>query len=683
MSDVPQQAGPDLHAIFGIDGAPGREVDRVISVERAGRVDPAIDGEGEPILELSTEADRAAIDRVEHELGPLPGADVSVETIAGADPYVEDSIEAVDTPEHAIGEHVTMQSPSPARESNGITSPSRRGSSQRYLTDVIVDMGLVSRKQVEDALESSRISGTTPERMLLDQGALTQDSLARALAERYGLDHLDLGVFTVDMAAANLVSTAVAKRYQTVPVAFADKRTLLVVMADPSNVLAVDDIAIMTGYEIRVAVAPADDIANLISRLDRLEDVVGESSEVIEDGDEGAEVVALHETSEDAPVIKLVNQLVAQAVERGASDIHLAPDGRELRVRFRIDGVLQDVTTIQRRMAAGAISRIKIMSELNIAEKRLPQDGRVGLVVDGRHVDLRVVTLPSVHGEGVVMRVLDKASVVVDLDKLGMADPERKRFERACGETHGAVLVTGPTGSGKSTTLYAALQLLNTPEKNIITVEDPVEYEMAGLTQVQVSSKVGLTFAAGLRAMVRADPDVIMVGEIRDHETAQIAVESALTGHLVLSTLHTNDAPSAITRLIEMGIEPFLVASALDCVVAQRLARMLCPSCKRRTIISAKALQQNGYRARMELEAYEPVGCRRCAGSGYRGRLGLYEVMKISPEIQALALERSPAEAIRDVAVRQGMTRLRDDGLQKVRMGRTSMAEIARVIGTN
>jgi type IV pilus assembly protein PilB len=321
------------------------------------------------------------------------------------------------------------------------------------------------------------------------------------------------------------------------------------------------------------------------------------------------------------------------------------------------------------------------MAELDIAERRLPQDGRVGLVVDGRHVDLRVVTLPSVHGEGIVMRVLDKASVVVELNKLGMADAERERFERACRQTHGAVLVTGPTGSGKSTTLYAALQLLNTPEKNIITVEDPVEYEMAGLTQVQVSSKVGLTFALGLRTMVRADPDVIMVGEIRDRETAQIAVESALTGHLVLSTLHTNDAASAITRLIEMGIEPFLVASALECVVAQRLARMLCPSCKRRTIIPANVLRESGYKARVELEAYEPVGCRRCGGSGYRGRLGLYEVMNVTPEIQTMALERQPAEAIRDVAVKQGMTRLRDDGLQKVRQGRTSIAEIARVIG--
>jgi len=638
MSDAPQQSPPDLHEIFELDGDPGVELEPVISIDRDEDEDDAeLDGE------FALDAD------------PPAGVGEDAEPPAGAE---------VDT--------------------NGITKPSRRGSRQGFLTDVIVAMELATQRQVDDALESSRGLGTTPERVLVETGALTQDALARALAERYGLDHLDLEVFSVDMNAANLVSTAVAKRYQAVPVAFADKRTLLVAMADPSNVLAVDDIAIMTGYEIRVAVAPPDDIASLVSRLDRLEDVVGESvSSFDEDSeDDGGEVVALHETSDDAPVIKLVNQLVAQAVERGASDLHLAPDGKEMRVRLRIDGVLQDITSVPRKMAAGVVSRIKIMAELNIAEKRLPQDGRVGLVVDGHHVDLRVVTLPSVHGEGIVMRILDKESVVVELDKLGMADAERERFEAACRETHGAVLVTGPTGSGKSTTLYGALQLLNTPEKNIITVEDPVEYEMAGLTQVQVAPKVGLTFAAGLRAMVRADPDVIMVGEIRDRETAQIAIESALTGHLVLSTLHTNDAPSAVTRLIEMGVEPFLVASAIDCVVAQRLARMLCANCKRRTIIPANVLRESGYSARMELEAYEPVGCRRCGGSGYRGRVGLYEVMTVTPEIQTMALERRPSEEIRDVAVRQGMTRLRDDGLQKVRQGRTSIAEIARVVGS-
>src|SRR5271168_625762 len=631
MSDAPQQTSPDLHAIFGIDSEEDRESEHTVEIDHVAEIESAAEADLTP--DLAEEIDDA-----------------------------------------------------PAEEQwTGVTGPSRRGSSPRFLTDVIVDLGLVPREQVESAIETSRGTGTMPERVLLDSGALTQDGLTRALAERYGFDHLDLGVFSVDMNAANLVSSSAAKRYQAVPVAFAEEGMLLLAMADPSNVLAVDDIAIMTGYEVRVAVAPPEDIANLISRLDRLEDVVSEHAgeiEEIEQGEGAGEVVDLRETADDAPVVKLVNQIVAQGVEQGASDIHLAPDGRELRVRFRVDGVLHDATTVPRRMAGGAISRVKIMAEMNIAERRMPQDGRVGLTVDRRHIDLRVVTLPSVHGEAIVMRVLDKESVVTSLDQLGFADGDRERFERACHETHGAVLVTGPTGSGKSTTLYAALQMLNTPEKNIITVEDPVEYEMEGLTQLQVAAKHGLTFAAGLRSMVRADPDVIMVGEIRDAETARIAIESALTGHLVLSTLHTNDAPSAITRLIEMGIEPFLVASALDCVVAQRLARMLCPNCKRRTIVSAEVLRENGYKALVDLEAYEPVGCRRCAGSGYRGRLGLYEVMNVTAEVRTLALERRPAEEMREVAVRQGMRRLRDDGLEKVKQGRTSIAEIARVIGS-
>ncbi len=649
MSELPQQESPDLHAIFGIEG--GAAGPRTASRAPLFPDQDASEIESDPVVETTADV----------QVDPVPD-----DLAEGA---TEDTLTAVEEDEE---------------QWTGISSPSRRGSSQRFLTDVIIELGLVSQRQVEEAIETSRATGAVPERVLLDSGALTQDGLTRALAERYGLDHLDLGVFSVDMSAANLVSTPAAKRYQAVPVAFTDKRTLLVAMADPSNVLAVDDIAIMTGYEVRVAVAAPEDIASLISRLDRLEDVVSEQDAGIEELEQSAaEVVDLRETADDAPVVKLVNQIVAQAVEQGASDVHLAPDGQELRVRFRVDGVLHDVTTVPRRMAAGAVSRVKIMAEMNIAERRLPQDGRVGLTVDGHHVDLRVVTLPSVHGEAVVMRVLDKESVVTRLDKLGMSDSDRERFEHACHETHGAVLVTGPTGSGKSTTLYAALQLLNTPEKNIITVEDPVEYEMEGLTQLQVSAKFGLTFAAGLRSMVRADPDVIMVGEIRDGETARIAIESALTGHLVLSTLHTNDAPSALTRLIEMGIEPFLVASALDCVVAQRLARMLCQNCKQRVIIPAGVLRENGYKALVDLEAYEPKGCRRCAGSGYRGRLGLYEVMNVSSEIRALALERRPAEEMRDVAVQQGMRRLRDDGLEKVKQGRTSIAEVARVIGSS
>jgi len=648
VSELPEKSTPDLHALLGLDD--GKQGDPDVSVERV-------------LTEPDEEYPRAenAVGRDE----PQPGVQLEAVKPAGGelDHHAADADEA---------------------SWSGITRPSRRDSQRRFITDVIVEMGFVSRRQVDEAIETSRASGTTPERVLLEQGVLNHDALSRALAERYGLDHLDLSTFRVDMAAANLVTTTAAKRYQAVPVAFVDKATLLVAMADPANVLAVDDMAIMTGHEVRAAVAPPEDIAALISRLDRLEDVVAEPESGLAEAEaEGAEVVDLRTTADDAPAIKLVNQIIAQAVERGASDVHLAADRGELRVRFRVDGVLQDITTVPRRMAGGVVSRVKIMGELNIAERRLPQDGRVGLTVDGRHVDLRLVTLPSVHGESVVLRVLDKSSVGMALDKLGMAEHDRERFERAFNESHGAVLVTGPTGSGKSTTLYAALQALNSPEKNIITVEDPVEYEIAGLTQIQVSTKTGLTFAAGLRSMVRADPDVIMVGEIRDHETARIAVESALTGHLVLSTLHTNDASSAITRLIEMGIEPFLVASAIDCVVAQRLVRVLCRDCKRRTIIPASALRDSGYKAVVELEAYEPVGCRRCGGSGYRGRMGIYEVMLVSPEIQKMALERRPAEEIREVAVSQGMTRLSDDGLEKVKQGRTSIAEIARVIGSS
>ncbi len=551
------------------------------------------------------------------------------------------------------------------------------------MTDVIVELGLVDRARVEQAISTARTTSTTPEAVLLESTALTQTALSRAIAERYGLDHLDLTAFNVDMTAANLINSSAAKRYEAVPVGYVGERGLVVAMADPANVLAVDDIALMTGFEVRAAVASREDIAGLISRLTRLDDVVANASIESEEADGGqAEIVDLRESADEAPVIKLVNQIIAQAVDQGASDIHLSPDGTQLRVRFRIDGVLAETATVPRRMVNGVISRVKIMSDLDIAEKRLPQDGRVGLHIEGRHVDLRVVTLPSVHGEGAVMRILDKASVVMELEKLGMLDAERTRFQRAFQQAYGAVLVTGPTGSGKSTSLYAALGELNTPDKNIITIEDPVEYQLSGITQVQVNPRAGLTFANGLRSMMRADPDVIMVGEIRDREAAQIAIEAALTGHLVLSTLHTNDAPTAITRLSEMGIESFLVASAIDCVVAQRLARTLCQHCKRRTILGAEMLRDNGFPARHDVEAYEPVGCGRCGNSGYKGRIGLYEVMTITEDIRKLTIARASADEISDAAVHAGMRRLREDGLEKIRLGRTSLAEVARVTGT-
>jgi len=565
-------------------------------------------------------------------------------------------------------------------EWNGVTRPSRRGGSGRFLTDVLVDLGSVDQARVEAAVEASRSTGKPPEKVLLEQNAITEDQLARAIGERYGLDHLDLNAFQIDMAAANLIDSAAAKRYEAVPVGFTDdKRGLIVAMADPANVLAVDDIAMLTRLDVKPAVASREDIATLVARLDRFGDSVREA--VDEEEDEG-EVVELRESADDAPIVKVVNSIIAQAAERGASDIHFEPDGRELRVRFRVDGVLSVSTTIPSRMVAGVLSRTKIMAELDIAEKRVPQDGRVSLTIDGRHVDIRVVTLPSVHGESIVMRILDKSNVQIDLDKLGMQTAERDRFRAAFSQSYGAVLATGPTGSGKSTTLYAALQQLNTTEKNIITIEDPVEYQLEGITQVQVNPRAGLTFANGLRSMMRADPDIIMVGEIRDGETAQIAIESALTGHLVLSTLHTNDAPTAITRLIEMGIEPFLVASAIDCVVAQRLARTLCSTCKKRTIVPAQVLRDSGFNVTLDLECYEPVGCGRCGGMGYKGRLGLYEVMSMTEEIRSLVLARAPADEIAAVASRAGMRRLRDDGFEKVKAGMTSLAEVARVSGT-
>jgi type IV pilus assembly protein PilB len=572
---------------------------------------------------------------------------------------------------------LALAPPPPAPD--GITHPVKRHAGPRFLTDVIVELGFVERERADAAVHAARESATTPEEVLLGWGAITEDLLARAIAERNGLDHLDLTLFHVDMAAANLLSSAAAKRYDAVPVGFLGERSLVVAMADPTNVLAIDDIALMTGYDVRPAVASREDIAGLVARLTRLDDVVQSTFVEEENAGPAEEVVDLRETADDAPIIKLVNGIVAQAVDQGASDVHLSPSGDELRVRFRIDGVLQDSATVPRRMVSGVISRVKIMSDLDIAERRVPQDGRVGLNIDGHHVDLRIVTLPSVHGESVVMRILDQSTGVVDLAGLGMADHEADRFRHSIHQAYGAVLVTGPTGSGKSTSLYAALGEINTPEKNIITIEDPVERQVAGVTQVQINPKAGLTFANGLRAMMRADPDIIMVGEIRDRETAQIAVEAALTGHLVLSTLHTNDAPTALTRLIEMGIEPFLVASAIDCVVAQRLARTLCHHCKARTILSAAVLHDHGFQTGYDLEAYEPVGCSRCGGSGYKGRIGLYEVMPVTEEIRALAIERAGADRVAEVAVRNGMRRLRDDGLDKVRHGITSIAEVARV----
>ncbi|MGI8945819.1 MAG: GspE/PulE family protein [Thermoleophilaceae bacterium] len=560
----------------------------------------------------------------------------------------------------------------------GLTPPVRRGQGARFISDVVVDLGFLPRERVNAAVDEGRASGRTPEQVLLESGALAGDQLARAVAERFGLLHADLAVYKADVSALNLIPPQAARRFNAAPIGFDTDGVLLVAMADPSNVLALDDLKLMTGNEVRPVVSSADDIAGLIGRMSRLDDAVAAAVEE-EEEDLGASITEIRESAEDAPTIKLVNSVIAQAVEEGASDIHFEPDGRDMRVRFRVDGVLSETTSIPRRMIAGVTSRVKIMGDLDISERRLPQDGRVGLTVEGHSVDIRIVTMPSVHGEGIVMRLLDKEQALLSLDALGMSGAPRERFEAGFHQAYGAVLATGPTGSGKSTTLYAALNAINSVDKNIITIEDPVEYQLPGVNQVQVNLKAGLTFARGLRSMLRADPDVIMVGEIRDSETARIAVESALTGHLVLSTLHTNDAPSAITRLTEMGIEPFLTASALDCVVAQRLVRTLCTYCKRRTLLSVDALSTAGISAAYDVEAYEPVGCGRCGSSGFKGRIGLYEVMPLSDEIRLMAIRRDSADEIMRVAVEQGMRRLRDDGFDKVKQGVTSIAEVARV----
>jgi type IV pilus assembly protein PilB len=562
------------------------------------------------------------------------------------------------------------------QEQKGLYPPRNPGRSKRMIGEVVVDLGLADAETIEEGVAAARAQGRPTGVVLVERGILRHDQLARVVAERFGLDFVDLTAYDLDMGAVSLVSIQAAKRYQAVPVGFTDDGALLLAMANPTNVLTIDDIGMMTGRRIRPAAASVEDLSLLLARLSRMdesiEDIVDEHAE------EEGEQLSVDEADSDAPVIKLVHSIVAEAIQQGASDIHVNPEEGDTRVLFRVDGVLAPAATIKRRMAMGVVSRIKIMADLDISERRVPQDGRFALTVDGRRVDIRVVTLPLVNGEGVVMRILDQGGgvVVKGLESLDMQGAELERFSRAIQRPNGAVLVTGPTGSGKSTTLYAALHTLNDGERSILTIEDPVEKRIPGIKQMQIAPKAGVTFDVGLRSMLRADPDVIMVGEIRDRETAHIAIEAALTGHLVLSTLHTRDAPSALGRLIDMGIEPFLVSSAVDCIVAQRLVRMLCNHCKRAQTVSEAVLAEHGLSG---AEPYEPVGCSRCGASGYRGRVALYEVMTVSEPIRGLILERASVDEMVAVALGEGMQRLRDDGLRKVREGATSIAEVERM----
>jgi len=540
--------------------------------------------------------------------------------------------------------------------------------------DILVELGFTDRQTIEDAARAAQETGEQIGQALLERGAISTDQLALAMARRFGLEHRGLDEITLDSTAAQMVSFAAARRMSAVPVAFEGQNTLVVAVANPDNYLVLEDMSMFTGMQIKPVVVSQEDLDALLKRLSVLD---GELFE-----DEGAaDARPLDdeqlESPDDAPTIKLVRSIISEAVDRGVSDVHFAPEDGTLSVRFRIDGVMVDAARVPRSQTAAVISRIKILADLDISEKRLPQDGRIGIVIDGRRVDIRVAVMPLVGGESAVLRILDAGRSPLSLDNLGMSAADSERLSAVLRRTQGGILATGPTGSGKTTSLYAMIAMVRSPEKTLTTIEDPVEYRLTGINQIQVSERTGLTFATGLRAIVRADPDVIMVGEIRDRESAHIAIEAALTGHLVLSTLHTNDAPSAPMRLVDMGIEPYMVASSINCVVAQRLARRVCPSCRRAARVPGELIGLPGG----EADVYEAVGCGRCRQTGYRGRLGLYEVMVVSDEIRSLIVSRSAAQEIRRVAVEQGMHTLRDDGLSKVRAGETTVIEIERVLG--
>jgi type IV pilus assembly protein PilB len=552
----------------------------------------------------------------------------------------------------------------------------------KQLGQILIELGFITPEQLEVALEEHRKTPKSIGRVLIDLGMIKEADLVRALAEQVGLEFVDLDEFPVDATATVLLPEALARRYRALPIGEREGK-LLVAMSDPANVYALDDIRTITGRDVQPVVATANDVERAIQKYAGMDSQVEALASVAAEAQEGDEE-DLEAALEDAPIVKLVNAIMTQAVGDRASDVHLEPGEKNVRIRFRVDGVLHEpMPAAPKNIQGGLISRLKVMADLNIAEKRIPQDGRISMKVGGKQLDLRVATLPTVHGEKVVIRVLDKSSALLKLEDLGFLETSYEQFARSFSKPYGAILVTGPTGSGKSTTMYSTLNILNEIDKNIITVEDPVEYRLAGVNQIQVNPKAGLTFASALRSILRADPDIVLIGEIRDKETATIAIEAALTGHLVLSSLHTNDAPSAISRLVEMDVETFLVASAIDCVVAQRLARKLCERCKVAYAPEVPELQAAGFPEWVwgEIgELYRHAGCPACSNTGYRGRIGLYEVMPMTEEIERLTVERASADAIKHVAIEQGMISLRDDGLEKVRLGVTSLEDVARVV---
>jgi type IV pilus assembly protein PilB len=555
--------------------------------------------------------------------------------------------------------------------------------------ELLVKQNLLTTEQLRKAREQAKSQGQRLGAQITKLGYLQENQLSEFVAKQYGVPDINLDEFDIDPAVIQLIPEEVAQKHTVIPVNRAGS-TLILATSDPSNIFAIDDIKFLTGYNVEVVVAAEEQIKRAIDRYydkaNSLDDIMGDfddSDMEVVAGDEDVDVSALAKESEDAPVVKLVNLILTDAVKRSASDIHVEPYEKEFRVRYRIDGVLYEVMKPPLKLKNAITSRIKIMSELDIAERRLPQDGRIKLKLGrGKEMDYRVSVLPTLFGEKTVMRLLDKSNLQLDMTKLGFEQKQLDVFQHAIHQPFGMVLVTGPTGSGKTTTLYSALAELNKVSENISTAEDPVEFNLAGINQVQMHDDIGLNFAAALRSFLRQDPDIIMVGEIRDFETAEIAVKAALTGHMVLSTLHTNDAPSTINRLLNMGIEPFLVASSVNAILAQRLARRVCGECKE---VDAEVLREAMVAAGLsedEAKATKPMkgrGCSNCSNTGYRGRVALYEVMRVGEELKEFILNGASATEIKREAIRLGMTTLRRSALNKFKEGVTTLSEVHRV----
>jgi type IV pilus assembly protein PilB len=552
----------------------------------------------------------------------------------------------------------------------------------QHLGSLLINRGLLTVDQVKQAFEEQRLTGRRLGEIAVGHNWVTNADLARALADQFGLDYVDLSQTEPDRDAASLLQKELAFRYQAVPVRFLADDLLLVAVADPTDVASADNLRLALGYNVRLAVSEPDDLERTIKKLYRtqieLEQDHAETEEAARE--HAAQREEISEAGGETPAVKLVHTTMAQAIEDGASDIHFEPQEQDMVVRARIDGVTREVATIPKQMQPAVITRLKIMGHLDIAERRAPQDGRVSVRFGGEPLDLRIAVIPTTHGEQVVLRIMHRAVAEPDLAQLGMTAAAREVFERAIRQPYGAVVVCGPTGSGKTTTLYTALHMLNDPGRVLMTIEDPVEYQIPGVNQVEITPKSGLTFARGLRTILRSDPDVLLVGEIRDEETARIAMQAGMTGHLVLTTVHAHNAASSIARLKDMGVEPGLLASSVNCIVAQRLARRLCTDCRESYWPSDEELSQMDLLERKgEVFLLRAKGCGRCGNSGYRGRVALYEVMPVTRELRALL--ESTTDDIHHAAVEAGMTTLHEDGIRLCLEGVSSLEEIRRVTG--